>query len=112
MFCRFDLAIHYRAVKYAPEIIDLVHSGPFPSIVDDRLIAQLKHWATESKDLLVLPPPFCPGEIVELAEGPMQGLSARILNISNDRDRVAILLSILECGAQMVVSRCQLRKVS
>jgi len=112
IFCRFDLAVHYRAVRYAPEIIDLVHSGPFPSLVEDQLIDQLKDWATESTDLLTLRPPFYPGETVELVEGPMQGLSARILNICNDRDRVAILLSILECGAQMVVSRCQLRKVS
>jgi transcription antitermination factor NusG len=49
---------------------------------------------------------------VEITDGPMQGLQAVILHETNDRERVAVLLSILECGAKMMINRSQLARVS
>ena len=49
---------------------------------------------------------------MEVIDGPMRGLEAVILHDRSDRDRVAVLLSILECGAQMMISRSQLAHVN
>ncbi len=112
LFCRFDAAASYRQVKYAPEAIDLVHAGSRPAVVSPALIEEIKSWAGDAYDVLTLQPPLRVGDRVEITAGPMRGLTAVILNTSDDRDRVAILLSILECGAQVNISRANLRPAS
>ena len=110
LFCRFDPATSYRAVRYAPDALDIVHFGERPAVVDDGLIANLQSWAGDALDIISIRPPLKPGDAVEIIDGPMRGLSATILYIQDDRDRVAILLSILQCGAQMTISRSQIQK--
>ena len=112
LFCKFDASASYRSVRYAPEAIDVVHSGNYPAVVTPRVIDELKNWAGEGLDVVTLLPTLRVGDHVEITDGPMRGLPAVILQASEDRDRVAILLSILECGAQMMVSRSDLRLVS
>lgn len=112
LFCKFDPSASYRSVRYAPEAIDVVHFGNRPALVSPTLIEELKVWAGEGLDIVTLRPSLRVGDKVEITDGPMRGLSAVILQASDDRDRVAILLSILECGAQMMVSRSELRLVS
>ena len=110
LFTRFDFAAEFRAVRYAPDVLDVVNAGGRPAIVGDALVAELKSWAGEAVDLITLQPDFSPGDRVEITDGPMRGLPATILHIKNDSDRVAVLLSILECGARMIVSRSQLTR--
>lgn len=112
LFCRFELQTAYRAVRYAPDVIDLVHLGRGPTVVDDSLIAQLKGWAGDTSEVIMLQPDLDVGDTVEITDGPLRGLPAVILRTTNDRDRVAILLTLLECNAQTVISRSQLRRVS
>jgi len=112
LFCRFDLFTLYRAVRYAPEVIEIVSFGEQPTLVRDALIEELKGWAGEAVDVITLQPGLQPGDRVEITDGPMRGLPAVILHERNDRDRVAVLLSILECGAQMMISRSQLARVN
>lgn len=111
-FCRFEAAVSYRSVRYAPDTIDLVHSGKFPAIVQDGLIAELKSWAGDALDVITVRSPLRPGDTVEITDGPLRGLPAVILHASDDRDRVAILLSILQCGAQLTISRSQIRRIN
>jgi transcriptional antiterminator RfaH len=112
LFSRFDLAGQYRAVRYAPEVIDVVSVGSRPAIVSDDLISELKLWAGEAVDLITIQPDLSPGDRVDIIDGPMRGLPAVILHIKNDSDRVAVLLSILECGAKMLIDRSQLARTS
>ncbi|HKB90660.1 MAG TPA: KOW motif-containing protein, partial [Opitutaceae bacterium] len=109
VFCRFDLATAYRAVKYAPDASDIVLSGRDPATVSDTLINDLKEWADDVIDGTPVEPPFQRGDRVEIIGGPMRGVPAVILHTNNDRDRVAILLSILQHGAQMTISRAQIQ---
>jgi transcriptional antiterminator RfaH len=112
LFCRFDLFTRYRAVRYAPEVVEVVSFGERPTLVRDTMIEELKSWAGEAVDVITLRPDLQPGDMVEITDGPMRGLQAVILHERNDRDRVAVLLSILECGAQMMISRSQLARVN
>jgi transcriptional antiterminator RfaH len=109
LFCRFDLATQYRAVRYTPEVIDVVSFGAQPAVVSTPLIEELKNWAGDMVDLCAPARKFQSGDRVEIADGPMQGLSAVILNERNDDHRVAVLLSSLECGAKLIVNRSQLK---
>jgi transcriptional antiterminator RfaH len=109
-FCRFDPVAHYRAVRYAPDTLDLVHLGSAPAIVSSDIISELRAWAGEALDIITIRSPLRPGDPVEITDGPLQGLHAVILHSSEDRDRVAILLSLLDCDAQMTISRSQVRR--
>lgn len=111
LFCRFEPGRDYRAVRYAPDALDLVHAGSKPAIVQDPLIDELKRWAGTELDVIAIKPPLRPGDKVEITDGPLQGLPAVILHTSADQERVSILLSILQCGAQMIVNRSQVRHV-
>lgn len=111
LFCRLELGSHYRAVRYAPDALDLVHLGGAPAPVPDTLIEELRAWAGAAGDTLRLPDPLRAGDTVEITEGPMRGLSAVILRAEDEKDRVAILLSVLQAGVPATISRSQLRKV-
>jgi transcription antitermination factor NusG len=110
-FCRFDPKISYRAVRYAKDAIGIVHFGGRPAVVADAVIEHLKSWAGETGDVIVAQPALQNGDPVEIIDGPMRGLSAVILRSSSDRERVEILLSLLQCEAQVVISRTQVRRV-
>lgn len=112
LFCRFDLAQHYRSVRYAPDALDLVSVGPDPAVVQDALVSDLKGWAGEGdNDIITLQPSLAVGDAVQITHGPMRGLSATILQVDDARDRVALLLTILH-GAQLTVSRSQVERVA
>ena len=107
-FCRLNLAQNFRAVQYAPRVVGVVSFGGRPSLVDDAIIDHLKQWAGEAVDVVTVRPGFQPGDLVEIADGPLRGLQAVVLQEMSDRDRVAVLLSTLGCQARLIVSRSQL----
>ena len=111
LFCQMDLGSHFRAVRYAQDVLDVVRFGEKPAVVDDSMIEELRSWAGEAVDIITLVPPLAKGDTVEITSGPMRGLQARIVNSRNDRERVTVLLSLLRHGAQMVIDRSQLVRI-
>jgi transcriptional antiterminator RfaH len=107
-FCRLNLAQSFRAVQYAPQVVGVVSFGGRPSPVDDAIIDHLRQWAGEAVDVVTVRPGFRPGDLVEIADGPLRGLQAVVLQEMSDHDRVAVLLSTLGCQARLIVSRSQL----
>jgi transcriptional antiterminator RfaH len=112
LFCRFDAAILYRAVRYAPEILDIVSSGNAPTVVPEVLIENLQSWAGNEVDIFTLQPTFRVGDQVEVTGGPLQGFSGTILKEVEERARVIILLSFLHNGAHLSVDRRDLRLIA
>lgn len=112
LFCRFDPGLQFRAARYAPDVLDVVRFGEGPAVVDETIIQDLRLWAGEAVDLITIEPPLAPGDQVEVIDGPMRGLHALVLRDCDDRERVAVLLSTLQCAAQVNISRSQLQKVS
>ena len=112
LFCRFDPQLYFRAVRYSPDVTGVVTAGNTPTIVADDLISGLRQWAGGDDGILTLRPKLPPGAPVEVVSGPMQGLSGIILEDSTDRDRVTLLLSILQCGAQLSVDRSEIRLIA
>lgn len=111
VFCRFEPALHYRAVRYAPDVIDIVQSGQVPTVVQDRILADLKSWAGDVFNLDTRPAPLRAGDVVVIGDGPLMGLRAIVQHNLSESDRVAVLLAFLDCGARTVVPRDQLQLV-
>ncbi len=111
LFSQFEVSTSYRAVRYCPDVLDIVSAGDRPAIVSTALIEELKAWAGDAVNLITLQPDLSPGDRVEITEGPMRGLPAVILHIKNDSERVAVLLSFLESTAKMIIKRSQLAPI-
>ena len=72
-------------------------------------MAEIQRWAGESLDVITLSPPLSPGDAVEIIDGPLQGLHAVVRHGTEDRERVAVLLSLLDSRTTMI-NRSQLRR--
>jgi transcriptional antiterminator RfaH len=112
LFCRFDPAILFRAVRYAPDMVDIVSLGNTPTVVSSELIDSLRTWAGNEVDLLTLQPSLHVGDEVEITNGPLQGFSGTVLKETEERVRVTILLSFLQNGAHIHVDRADLRRIA
>lgn len=110
LFCRFDPANHFRAVRHAPEVLDIVSYGGRPTVVDDSLVTDLQSWSGDSVDVISLLPELQAGDRVEITDGPLKGLHASVLFEMTDRERVAVLLDLLDCGARATLDRSQLKR--
>jgi transcription antitermination factor NusG len=111
LFCRFDVGLTYRAVRYAPDAVDVVQAGNAPAEVSDGLIAELRAWAGEALDVISLRPALRPGDAVEITSGPLRGMPATIVQTDDAHRRVAILLSLLQTEAHSIVSLDDVRRV-
>ena len=108
LFCRFDAGLQFRAVRHAPDVLEVVRFGQQPVPVSDAIITELKAWAGAEHDIITIERGFSVGDVVTIKSGPMRGLQAVISQARNDRDRVAVLLSTLELNAQVLISRSML----
>jgi len=109
LFCRFEVGSFYRAVRYTHEVIDILSFGAAPTVVDEGLVEQLREWSTQQMNSQA-PSLFSCGDRVQITDGPMRGLEAVIMRDHSAGDRVAVLLSILGCDAQLTIRSCQLAK--
>lgn len=112
LFCRFELAEHYRTVRYAHEVIGIVSFGERPAIVEPAIIDQLKTWAGEAVDVVTIHPNPKPGALVEITDGAFRGLKAVVERDMSDQQRVALLLTTLAYQLRIVVNRDQIGPVS
>jgi len=111
LFCRFDLGLNFRAVRYAHDVVNLVSFGAQPVVVADQLIQDLKFWVSK-EGTLKTQPFLSSGDRVQIIDGPMQGLQAVILEGRSDCERVAVLLSILGNEARLMIDRDLLAKTA
>jgi transcriptional antiterminator RfaH len=100
VFVRFDLSTALRRVQHARAVCGVVHFGDRWPAIPDETIADLKR-AIGEEDLRVIEDTLHPGDLVEVAVGPMQGLEAVVTRVMPAKQRVAVLLDFL--GRQTAV---------
>jgi transcriptional antiterminator RfaH len=97
---KFDLASHERAVTYAQGVRGLVRFGALIPPVPEGFVARLGEELTRGEDAeneltLNLMPRIEPGEEVEVAHGPLQGMRGLVTEVLPGRERVRVLLEFL-----------------
>ena len=110
LFCRFDLATGYRAVRYAHDVLNVVGTGSVPTMLSEELIEEIELISERAELQCAKQYEFLRGDHVEIAAGPLRGLEAIILDAPTQDDRVDILLSILGCGARLTLDRQELSR--
>ncbi len=100
LFARFILNESFRAVKHAHNVIRLVEFGGEASPIPDHVIEELKR-EMRGEEIREVNHGVKVGDTVEVAEGPMRGLTGIIESVQDSNQRVYLLLDFL--GRQSIV---------
>lgn len=99
VMARFDLEQLERAVTFCQGVRGLVRFGSHIPAVPQKFIQSLRDEVRERSgaegETLSLPPALEIGDEVEIAHGPLQGMSGTILSIAPAAERVKVLLEFL-----------------
>lgn len=96
----------WRPIQSTTGIRNLVRFGEEPALLDASFIDGLK--AREIEGAVIRPPvPFTVGQQVQIEGGPLDGLLARIFSL-DDRDRIVVLLDVMNRGVKAVLDSSQL----
>ena len=110
LFCRLDLPLSGKAVRYAPGVKDFVKFGNCIAEVGVDVIQTLRERCPSGVARLQ-PKTFRNGEPVLIREGPLSGLEAIFEREMGVSERVAVLLEILGRRTRLVLPREMLRSV-
>ncbi len=102
LFCRLDLFVSGKAVRYAPGVQDFVKFGNTIAAVEANVIQALQERCPGGV-AEVTPKIFRNGEAVIIREGPLSGLEAIFEREMRGSERVAVLLEILGRRTRLVL---------
>ncbi|CAL8971076.1 Transcription antitermination protein RfaH [Rhodoplanes serenus] len=99
----------WRPILSTLGIRTIIRNGDLPSRVDGRFISSLK--AREVNGAIVKPTqPYIIGQAVRIAGGAFDGLAAKVIAM-NEKDRVVVLLDLLNRTVKAHLTIDQLRSV-
>jgi transcriptional antiterminator RfaH len=91
LFARFDYATFHRRIRQKPGVSGFVQFGDRLALLPDPLISEIKIYIGSDEPVEVNQG-FEPGQNVQIAQGPFQGLEALVTRLISARDRVQILI--------------------
>jgi transcriptional antiterminator RfaH len=98
LLAKFSLAEQGRAVSYARGISRILQFGDQTPEVPERFVEELRAELAkqESEDgTITVQPAVEPGDEVELAEGPLRGMTGRVIEVRPAEERVRIFIEFL-----------------
>ena len=99
IMARFDLASLERAVTFCQGVRGLVRFGshipPVPETFIQSLRNEVRQRSESGDETLSLSPKLQLGDEVEIAHGPLQGMTGTVVSIAPAAERVKVLLEFL-----------------
>lgn len=99
LLARFNREHSERAVTFCQGVRGLVRFGPHIPAVPEVFVQSLREEVRQRADIdeetLFVPPALALGDEIEIAHGPLQGMSGPIVAIAPAAERVKVLLEIL-----------------
>ncbi len=99
LMAKFRLTEQERAVTFCQGVRGLVRFGnkvpPVPDTFIQSLQEEIRQRDDADEELLTLAPKVAPGEEVEVATGPFQGMRGTIVSVAPAAERVKVLLEFL-----------------
>ncbi|HUF43146.1 MAG TPA: transcription termination/antitermination NusG family protein [Verrucomicrobiae bacterium] len=102
LFCRLDMLISGKAVRYSPGVKDFLTFGNRVAEVGDEIIQSLRRRCPDGV-AAIDPVAAKPGDVVRIQEGPFAGLEAVFQGQLKGSERVAVLLEILGRETRLVL---------
>lgn len=110
LFCRLDLLLSGKAVRYAPGVKDFVKFGHRIAEVREDVVQDIRDRCPGGVAEL-RPRPYQAGEPVLVREGPFAGLGAIFEREMAGSERVTILLELLGRQTRLVLSSEMIARV-
>ncbi|MBK1877933.1 transcription termination/antitermination protein NusG [Pelagicoccus mobilis] len=104
LFCRFNLAEHFRSVQFARNSLGPVHCGNSPVAVCSATIERMKEEFGEVLSESPTDTGFCSGDCIRILDGPMQGVTGTVLKNLGAGERVEVLLDFLNCDTRVNIA--------
>lgn len=102
LFALVDLELHYGYVRYARGVRGIVSFGAQPAVVSEWIISELKQRC--SRGPVELPRrPLLPKQGVMIIDGLFREFEGIFERYLSGPERVAVLLSVMGCGARVVL---------
>jgi len=99
VLAKFTLTEMERGVTFCQGVRGLVRFGaeipPVPDAFVEALRTDIRSRQETEEDLLTIHPSAEPGDEVEVAHGPLQGIKGKIIEVAPAAERVKILLEFL-----------------
>lgn len=100
VLARFTLSEMERAVTFCQGVRGLVRFGSEVPPVPESFVEAIKREITgredaENEEMVTLTPTLEPGDEVEVAHGPFQGMQGTVISLPSPTERVKILLEFL-----------------
>lgn len=100
VLARFNMAEMERAVTFCQGVRGLVRFGGEIPPVPENFVEAIRKEITgregsEDEEVVVLTPSLEPGDEVEVAHGPFQGMQGTVISVPSATERVKILLDFL-----------------
>lgn len=98
LLARFDFEELERAVSYTNGVSRILRFGGHTPTIPDEFVAELKAELEKSSDqdeIISVEPSVAPGDEVELADGPLRGLTGQVIEVCPAKDRVRIFIEFL-----------------
>jgi transcriptional antiterminator RfaH len=103
IFSRFVYRLQHRMVASSMGVTKIVSFGGQPSIVDERIIDDLRLFARDN-EVVEISPEITPGDEVTVLDGPFKGLRAVVTRVLPAKERVAVLLDLLGTQREVEVT--------
>lgn len=104
LFAEFIYPEQHRRVESLPGIQGIVHFGDYIATVDSNTVAALQEQAGE-EEIVTIDPEIKVGQLIRIAEGPLQGLEALVTRVVPAQERVRVLLEFLGRSVETEISR-------
>lgn len=102
LFCRLDLIVSGKTVRYTPGVKDFVKFGSRFAEVTEEVVHSLRERCPDG--VAQITAAYRAGEAVTIREGPLMGLEAVFEREMKDSQRVAVLLEFLGRPTRVILS--------
>jgi transcription antitermination factor NusG len=91
LFARFNYITYHRQVRHRPGVSGFVQFGERLALLPEALIDEIRICAG-ADEVMEINHPLEPGQNVQIAQGPFQGMEALVTRLITARERVEILI--------------------
>ena len=94
LFARFVYGKQHRAVENSHGIRGIVHFGDYLAILSENIVAALQS-GVDAEEVVTVDSSIKIGQLVQITEGPFQGLEGVVTYLLPAKERVRVLLEFL-----------------
>jgi len=98
LLARFDLNESERAVSHARGVTRILRFGERIPTVPDQFVDDLRNELAKEQseeEIITISPSLAPGDEVEIADGPLRGMTGHVITVKPAAERVRIFVEFL-----------------